>query len=152
MKNIHKNLKEELKEAMKAKEKTKVSVIRDLLTSFSNEAVEMGEKAETILDDEDAMTVIKRKAKQRRDSIESFEEGGRDDLVQKEKEELEIIEQYLPEQLSDDELENIIDEIIEQTGASDMSDMGQVIGQAMEKVGAKAEGGRVSEMVKSKLN
>lgn len=151
MENIHKNLKGELKEAMKAKEKTRVSVIRDLLTSFSNEAVEMGQKAESILDDEDAMTVIKRKAKQRRDSIESFEEGGRDDLVEKEEKELEIIKEYLPEQLSDEKLESIIDEIIEETGASGMSDMGDVMSKAMEKVGAKAEGGRVSKMVKSKL-
>lgn len=151
MENIHENLKKELKEAMKAKEKTKVSVIRDLLTSFTNEAVEMGQKAESILDDEDAMKVIKRKAKQRRDSIESFQEGGRDDLVEKEEAELEIIEEYLPEQLSDDELENIIDEIIEETGASGMSDMGDVMSKVMEEVGAKAEGGKVSSLVKEKL-
>ena len=151
MKNIHEELKKELKEAMKAKEETKLSVIRDLVSSFSNEAVANGNKPDTILSDEDALTVIKRKAKQRKDSIESFEKANRDDLIEKEKAELEIIEEYLPEQLSDEKLEEIIGEVIEETGASSMADMGQVMGKAMEKVGAQADGNRVSEIVKNKL-
>ncbi|HMB17570.1 MAG TPA: GatB/YqeY domain-containing protein [Candidatus Paceibacterota bacterium] len=151
MENIHKNLKEELKEAMKEKNKVKVSVIRDLLTAFTNKAVETGEKAHSILDDEAALGVIKKKAKQRKDSIESFKEGDRDDLVKKEQAELEVIEEYLPEQLSDDEVEKIIDEVIKETGAEDMSEMGQVMSKVMDKVGAQAEGGKVSDIVKQKL-
>ncbi len=151
MENIHKNLKEELKEAMKEKNKVKVSVIRDLLTAFTNKAVETGEKAKDILDDKKALKVIKSKAKQRKDSIESFKEGGRDDLVKKEQAELKIIEEYLPEQLSDDEVEKIVDEVIEETGAEDMSGMGQVMSKVMDKVGAQAEGGKVSDIVKQKL-
>jgi hypothetical protein len=151
MKNIHENLKEELKEAMKEKSETKILVIRDLLTAFTNEAIKTGKKAQSILEDEEALKVIKRKAKQRKDSIESFEKGGREDLIEKEKAELEIIEEYLPEQLSDEELEEVVNKVIEETGAMEMSDMGRVIGKVMEKVGNQAEGGRVSEIVKEKL-
>jgi uncharacterized protein len=151
MKNIHENLKEELKEAMKEKEETKVLVIRDLLTAFTNEAVKTGKTAQSILEDEEALKVIKGKAKQRKDSIESFEKGGREDLVEKEKAELEVIEEYLPEQLSDEEIEEIVNKAIEETGAMEISDMGRVIGKVMEKVGNQVEGGKVSEIVKEKL-
>lgn len=151
MTNIHEKLKEELKEAMKAKDETRVSVIRDLITSFTNEAVELGESAQSILEDDQALKVIKRKAKQRKDSIESFKEGNRDDLVEKEEAELKIIEEYLPEQMSDGEIESIVDKVIEEIRATDMSDMGQVMGKVMEEVGAKAEGGKVSSLVKEKL-
>lgn len=152
MENIHENLKEELKNAMKAKDKVRVSVLRDFIAAFINEAVASGKTAQSILDDEEAMKVIQRKAKQRKDSIESFEKGGRDDLVQKEKAELEIIEEYLPEQLSDEELEKIVDEVIEETGAEGAGDMGKVMGKAMEKVGVRAEGGQVAGIVKRKLS
>lgn len=139
-------------EAMKAKEEARVLVLRDLITAFANEAVEIGKKAQSILEDDEALKVIKRKAKQRRDSIESFEKGGREDLVNKEKAELEILESYLPEQISDLKLEELVDESIKETGASGMSDMGQVIKKVMEKAGGQAEGGRVSQIVKEKLS
>jgi hypothetical protein len=151
MKNIHEGLKEQLKESMKAGEKTKVSVIRDLLTAFANEAIKLGKKAQGILDDDEAIKIINTKAKQRKDSIESFEKGGRDDLVQKEKEELKIINEYLPEQLSDEEIEKIVIEIIKEAGAESMAEMGQVMSKVMEKVGIKADGSKVSAVVRQKL-
>jgi hypothetical protein len=151
MKNIHEGLKEQLKESMKAGEKTKVSVIRDLLTAFANEAIKLGKKAQGILDDDEAIKIINTKAKQRKDSIESFEKGGRDDLVQKEKEELKIINEYLPEQLSDEEIEKIVIEVIKEAGAESMAEMGQVMSKVMEKVGIKADGSKVSAVVRQKL-
>ncbi|MEX1014748.1 MAG: GatB/YqeY domain-containing protein [Candidatus Paceibacterota bacterium] len=148
---IHKNLKEQLKEAMKEKDANRVSVIRDLLSSFTNEAVTLGKKPDEILDDETALKVIARKAKQRKDSIESFEKADRDDLVEKESKELKVLEEYLPEQLSDEEIEKIVDKKMEELGVSEKKDMGQLMGAVIKEAGNKADGGRVSKIVQSKL-
>ncbi|MFB6212587.1 MAG: GatB/YqeY domain-containing protein [Candidatus Magasanikbacteria bacterium] len=148
MNKIQKQLKRDLKESMKKGKDSRVPTIRDMLDGLRAKSKE----TEGDLSEEKAQKVLKRKAKQRRDSIESFEEGEREDLAEKEKKELEIIEEYLPEQLDNNELENIIEKIIEEVGAVDMSDMGSVMGRAMEEVGVRAEGGRVKEMVKSKLS
>ena len=151
MENIHESLKEVLKGAMKARDAVRVSALRDFIMAFTNEAVASGKTAQSILDDDKAMKVIQRKAKQRKDSIESFEKGGRDDLVQKEKAELEVIKEYLPKQLSNEKLEKIVDEAIEETGAKEARDMGKVISKVMERVGVQAEGGQVAGIVKQKL-
>ena len=97
------------------------------------------------------LTVIRKEAKQRKESIEQFKEGGRDDLVAKEQEELNVLEEYLPDPLSDKELHAIIDKIIEDTGASSMADMGRVMGPAMSKLRGQVDGGRVQQIVKDKL-
>ncbi|MEX2436690.1 MAG: GatB/YqeY domain-containing protein, partial [Candidatus Paceibacterota bacterium] len=137
--------------AMKEKDSNRVSVIRDLLSSLTNEAVTLGKKPDEILDDETALKVITRKAKQRKDSIESFEKAGRSELVEKETNELKVLEEYLPEQLSDEEIEKIVDKKMEELGVSEKKDMGTLIGAVMEEVKGKADGGRVSKIIQSKL-
>jgi uncharacterized protein YqeY len=89
--------------------------------------------------------------KKRRESILEFEKGKRDDLVQKEKAELEILQKYLPEQMSQEEIKKLAQEIITKTGASEMKDMGKVLSELMPKVKGKAEGGMVSQIVKELL-
>lgn len=141
-------LREDLKAAMIAKDETRVSTIRLVLSELTYAKV--AKKVET-LSDEDVTSVIQKAVKQRKESIESFEKGGRPELAEKEKAELEILENYLPEQMSDLELTKIVEEAITNTGASSMADMGKVIGMVMGKVGQKAEGARVSSLVREKL-
>jgi len=89
--------------------------------------------------------------KQRKDSIEQFEEAGRDDLVEKEQEELDVLKEFMPEPMSEEKLEAAIDAIIEDVGATDMSDMGAVMGRAMGELRGKVDGSRVQQIVKDKL-
>jgi uncharacterized protein YqeY len=141
-------LREELKQAQLAKNEVKVATLRLLISEMTYAKVA---KSVEKLSDEDIISVIQKEAKKRKESIESFEKGGRPELAKKEQAELEILQSYLPEQISDEELTKIVMESITNTGASSMADMGKVIGMVMGKVGAKAEGARVSGLVKSKL-
>ncbi len=137
----------DMKEAMKAKDMTKVSTLRLLLSEIKNK--EIDKKGE--LTDEEIYALIQKAVKQRKESIEQYRSGGRNDLVQKEEAELKILESYLPEQLSKDELERIIEEAIKETGATTMKDMGKVMKIVMPKVKGRADGKIVNEMVKKKL-
>ena len=98
------------------------------------------------------MKLLMKAAKQRKDSIQIYEDQGRDDLAQKEKEELLVIEKYLPKQLSDDEIESTLQNIIEQSGAEGMKDMGKVMGLATKQLAGKAEGKKIAEITKKLLN
>jgi uncharacterized protein YqeY len=111
----------------------------------------VAKKVET-LSDEDIISVIQKAVKQRKESITSYKAGDREDLAVKEEAELAILETYLPEQISDEELTKIVDESITKTGASSMGDMGKVIGMVMGQVGQKVEGARVSSLVKERLS
>lgn len=142
-------IQEDLKKALREKEKTKISCLRFLLAEIKNE--EIARKKKGALLDEEIQEVISRSIKKHRDSIQSFKKGGRGDLVKEEEKEIEILQGYLPKQLSEDELSKIIDEVIQKTGAKDPSDFGKVMGQVMEQVKGRAEGKEVSEMVKKKL-
>lgn len=106
----------------------------------------------TEVTEEDELKVLMRMAKQRRDSIDIFAKESRDDLVQKEQEELQVIERYLPAQMSDTELEATIAEIIRKTGATGMAQMGMVMGMASKSLAGKADGKRISEVVKRLLS
>jgi len=141
-------LREDLKQAQLNRDEVKVATLRLLLSELTYAKV--AKKAE-VLSDEDVISVIQKAIKQRKESIESYKNGARDDLASKEQAELDILQTYLPEQLSDQELTKIVDEAINNTGASQMSDMGKVIGLVMGKVAGKAEGARVSVLVKEKL-
>ncbi|HEX7042817.1 MAG TPA: GatB/YqeY domain-containing protein [Patescibacteria group bacterium] len=101
--------------------------------------------------DEDVLFVINKEAKQRRDSISEFEKAGRQELVDKEKAELKILETYLPEQLSEEEIKKLVDEAVSSTGASSPSDMGKVMGALMPKTKGKADGNLVSRLVRDAL-
>jgi len=142
----------DLKEAMKNKEKDRLRVLRSLKSKLLEREISERKDGEASLSDEQAIEVLMKAAKQRKESIEQFEKGDRDDLAESEQEELELIESYLPEMLSEDEVRDIAREKIEELGADDMSDMGQVMGVMMQELKGKAEGSLVSKVVKEELS
>lgn len=146
-------LTEDIKDAMRAKDKVRLRTLRSLRAALQKKQIDgrdgSGDEAE--LSEQEVLTVIRKEAKQRKESIEQFKEGGRDDLVAKEQEELNVLEEYLPDPLSDEKLHAIIDDIIDDTGASSMADMGRVMGPAMSKLRGQVDGGRVQQIVKEKL-
>ena len=142
----------DLKEAMKARDAEKLGVLRMIKASMLEKEISSrtgGEKTE--LSDEDALAVIVKSAKQRKDSITQYRDAGREDLATQEEKELEIIETYLPKQLTEDEIAGIVDDAISQSGAEGMKDMGKVMGFVMPKVKGKADGNLVNKIVKEKL-
>lgn len=142
----------DLKQAMKDKDKDRLRVLRSLKSKLLEREISERKEGEASLTDEQAVEVLMKAAKQRKESIEQFEKGGRKDLAKSEKEELEVINSYLPEMLSEEELRNIAKEKIEELGAEDMSDMGQVMGALMQELKGKAEGSVVSKVVKEELS
>jgi uncharacterized protein len=136
-----------MRAAMKARDSARVSALRMLMSAVKNTEVERGHE----LTDEEVIEVAAREAKRRRESIDAFRSGGRDDLVQKESAELAILESYLPDQLSAEELERVVEEAIAETGASAPKDMGAVMKVVMPKVKGRADGSVVSAAVKSRL-
>lgn len=134
--------------ALKAGENDKVAVLRLLITAMKNEQIKVGAE----LSDEQATKVLASQAKQRKDSITAYEAAGRQDLVDQEAAELPFIEAYLPAQMDDAELERLVQQAIDQVGATSVADMGKVMGAAMGKVQGQADGGRVSAMVKKLLS
>jgi len=136
------------KEAMKNKDTLKVSTLSFLRAQFMNLAIE---KRKKVLDDIDAIAAIKKQIKQHLDSIEQFKQGNRQDLVDKETKELEILKSYLPPELPVEEIKKIIEEAIAVTGAQDMKDMGKVMKEVNVKIAGRAEGKLVSDLVKEKL-
>lgn len=146
-----KDLQEELKQSVLAKNELKTSVLRMVLSAINYYEIQKG-GAGYEATDEDVMAVIQKEAKQHNDSIEQFKNAGRQDLVDKETDELEILKQYLPEQMGKDEIRKIVDETISQTGAKSISDMGKVIGILMPKTKGRADGNLVSKIVKENLS
>ncbi len=137
----------DMKSAMKAGDKDRLKVVRLVLADIKRAEVD-GRKE---LDDAGVLSVIEKAVKQRRDSIEQFEKGGRDDLADSERQELEVIRTYLPEQLGDDELDALIDEAIAATGAESIRDMGKVMGAIKAKAAGRADMGAVGAKVKARL-
>lgn len=146
---IHETLKKELPEAMKAKDEVKLRTLRALLTSFTNEAVAMKEKPDTLLSDEKALAVITRASKQRKDSIEQFERGNRPDLARHEREELTILEAYLPEMMSKEEIEKVAKAQKEKLAVTDKAKMGILMGAVMQELKGKADGSDVKAVVEA---
>lgn len=140
-------IKAELKEAMKAKDELRLGVLRGFISAFTNELVATGKTPQNEVTDELAMTVIKRQSKQRKDSIEQFTAGGRNDLVEKEKKELEIIEKYLPQMMSKEEIQKIAEAKKTELGINDKSKMGMLMGALMRDLKDKADGNDVKEVV-----
>ncbi|XKT74953.1 MAG: GatB/YqeY domain-containing protein [Patescibacteria group bacterium UBA2103] len=144
---IHETLKKELPDAMKAKDEVKLRTIRALLTSFTNELVASKEKPDGMLSDEKALEVITRAAKQRKDSITQFEQGGRLDLARHEREELDIIEEYLPEMMSQEEILELAKVKKEELQIEDSAKAGMLMGALMKDLKGKADGNDVKEVV-----
>lgn len=145
---LEEKLKADLKEAMLARDEKRVGVLRLLLSELNYAKIQKGD---AFRGTEDIIGVIHKAVKQRKESIDSFKKGGREDLASLEQAELEILQAYLPEQMSDEELTKIVDEAINKTGATSMADMGKVIGLVLGAVGGKADGARVSGIVKERL-
>jgi len=142
-------LNQDMKQAMKNKEKDRLTVIRMVKASLQNEAINLG-KSE--LSEEEELTVLSREVKQRKDSLQEFENAGRSDLVEKVAAELQVLNDYMPKQLTEDELLEIIKETIAEVNATSKADMGKVMGAIMPKVKGKAEGSLVNKLVLQQLS
>ncbi|MBN1289857.1 MAG: GatB/YqeY domain-containing protein [Actinobacteria bacterium] len=140
---IEDKLVSDMKESMKSGEKLRLTTIRMVLAGMKNERIAKGED----LSEEDVLTVLGREARKRREAIVEYDKAGRDELAAKEREELTVIEGYLPEQMSEEEIEGIVREAIADTGASSGKDMGKVMGKVMPRVKGKADGRLVNETV-----
>ncbi|OGW76311.1 MAG: aspartyl-tRNA amidotransferase [Omnitrophica bacterium RIFCSPHIGHO2_02_FULL_49_9] len=138
----------DLKKSLKSKESLRVSALRLLKTAIHNRAIE---KKQDVLDDKDILDIIQKQVKQRRDSIEGFQRGNRDDLVAKEKQELEILQSYLPKQLSEAELTAIIQKVIQSLGVVNKSDVGKVMKAVMNELKGRADGKEINKIVSSLL-
>jgi uncharacterized protein YqeY len=154
MAQLKENLKSDMVAAMKAKESTKLATLRMVLTAVTNEEVAGNSARE--LSDEEVQRVLTREAKKRREAAEAFDTAGRVDQAAAERAEAEVIAEYLPKQLTDDELAAFVDEAVaevaEQTGAAPtQKQMGQLMKAANAKVAGRAEGGRVAAVVRAKL-
>lgn len=141
----------DIKEAMKAKNQDKLRVLRSLKAKLMEKEISERKDGEAKLSDEQAVDVLMKAAKQRKESIEQFEEGGREDLAENEKKELAIIEEYLPEMMDEDEVRKIVQEKIKALSASGPEHMGKVMGPLMGQLKGKAEGSLVSKVVKEEL-
>lgn len=138
----------DFKDAMKNRNAFRQSTLSFLRSQLKNMAIE---KKKDKLDDSDVIAIIKKQVKQRLDSIEKFKSGVRLDLAEKEQKELEILKAYLPEELSKEELEKIIDEVIASIGANTIKDMGKVMKEIIPKVSGRADNKLLSELVRLKL-
>lgn len=141
-----------MKQAMLAKETIKLSVLRGLSSSFTNELVSKGRKPQEELSDEDARAVISRAVKQRKDSIEQFTKGGRADLADNEQMELDILSAYLPAQMSEEEVEKIVASKKAELGISDKAQMGNLMKAVMAELKGKADGMVVKKAVDNSFN
>ena len=141
----------DLKEAMRAKDATKLNVLRMLKSALKYAAIAKSD-AEAELSDAEAVQVIRKQAKQRQDSIESFEKGGRAELAEKEKEELAILNTYLPQGMTPDELAKVVRETIAELGATSKAQMGAVMKALQAKVGGRADGKTLSSEVQKQLS
>lgn len=137
----------DLTAAMKAQEKDRLSTLRMLQSALKNEQINAGHE----LSDEEAMTVIRKAVKQRQDSIEQYSNAGRTELADKERAEMDLLKTYLPPEVSDDELESGLREIIATTGAQSKKDMGKVMKEATARYKGRADGKKIQEVVQRLL-
>jgi hypothetical protein len=161
--SLKEKIQADIKKAMQDKDQIRVSVLRMVLAAVFNKEKEKrmklaksGEEIEKLeemskLTDEEVITVISSEAKKHKDSIEQYQKGNRPDLVEQEQKELEILEEYLPEQMSEDEIRKLAKEKIDQLGASGLQDTGRVMGALMAQIKDKADGSLVSRIVQEEL-
>ncbi len=145
---MEEQIREDLKQAQLLRNENSVSTLRLLLSEITNAKIQKGEEK---LSDEAVVSVVQRELKKRRESASEFRKGNREELAQKEEAEAAVLETYLPEQLSDEELTKFVEDSINEVGAKELKDMGRVIGVVMSKVAGKADGSKVSALVKEKL-
>ncbi len=145
--SLKSQIKDELITAMKAKDEFQTSILRMLSSAFKNKEIDLGHE----LSDEEALAVIKTMLKQGKDALVDYQSGGREDLVVKQEKENQFLERFMPEQISDEEIEKLATEVIAETGATSPADMGKVMGTVMKKAGGLADGNRVREIVQKLL-
>jgi hypothetical protein len=134
--------------ALKNGEKVKANTLRLLISKLKNKAIEVGSS----LDDKQILQVIQRTAKQHKESIRMYKDGNREDLVEQEQAELDIVERYLPSMMSEEEVNIVVESIIQETGATTMADFGKVMPQVMKKGAGKIDGSIAQSILKSKLS
>ena len=144
---LQEKLLDDMKTAMKSGNKVALETLRMLRSQLKNASIAKGED----LSEDNVMSVLYKEAKKRKESLELYKQGGREDLAEKEEMEMQIIMSYLPEALSEDELEKIVDKAVVETEADSLRDMGKVMGLVMPQVKGRADGKVVQEMVKKKL-
>jgi len=147
--SLEQKINNDLKEAMKAKDQVRLRGIRAVKSAIMLLKTDGSGKE---IDEATEIKLLQKLIKQRKDSLEIFEKQNREDLAVKEREEIEVIEKYLPEQMSAEELESALKEIINQTGATSMKDMGKIMGMASQKFAGKADGKTISGLVKKLLS
>lgn len=147
--SLSQRLNENMKQAMRDKDKERLNVIRMVKASLQNEAIKLGVSD---LSEEDELTILSRELKQRNDSLNEFKAAGRDDLVMKIETEIKILQVYMPEQLSEEELEQIVKDTILEVNATSKKEFGKVMGKVMPKVKGKADGSSVQKLVQKLLN
>lgn len=145
-------LKEKLLEDLKECMKTKNTVRKNAIQMVRATILQVEKDNQVSLEDNQIIEIIAKESKKRKDSLEDYEKSGREDLIAQVKEEIEILSEYLPKQLSEEELEQIIKEIIQQENATSMKDMGKVMKSAKEKIGARSDGKTINEIVKRLLS
>lgn len=143
---LKEKIKADLVAVMRAKEAEKLSVLRMLSAAIQTKEIAMRKGEDAVLSDEQVLEVIASEVKKRKDSVEAYEKGGRPELAENEKAEIEVLGKYLPAQISDEELERIVKDAVAEAGAG--ANFGAVMGKVMAKVKGKADGNRVSAMVK----
>tara|TARA_Y100001970_G_scaffold42386_1_gene52808 strand:+ start:3839 stop:4285 length:447 start_codon:yes stop_codon:yes gene_type:complete len=148
MKKIIDSIKEDLKNSIKKQDNIKKSVYRFILSAIHNEEIKLGKE----LSEDEVLKLLIKQAQQRKDSIEAFEKANRDDLVQKESKELEIISQFLPEQISEDKIKELAAQAINDSNAQSVKDLGKVMPLLMKQLGGKADGKTVNKIVMELLN
>ena len=145
--SLKRRINQDAKEALKSKDTLTLNVLRMLKSEIRYKEIERGSE----LSDDDVISVLSTAIKKRKDSIQQFEKGGRDDLASKEKEELAVVTKYMPEQVSEEELSQIISQAISEEGATGASDLGKVMKLVMPKVRGRADGKKINQMVSSQL-
>lgn len=148
---LKQKVQEDLKNAMIAKDETKLSAIRMLKSALQYYEIQKG-GAGYEATDEDVVEVVEKEIKKRRESIEMYEHAGKTEAAEKEKKEIELLQMYMPEQLSENEIKSIVENAISETGATTMADMGKVMSSLMPKVKGKADSSVVSSLVREKLS
>ena len=146
--SLYDTIDSDLKSALKSKDSIRLSTLRMVRTALKNKEVELRRK----LEEAEILRIFAQQAKQHKDSIEQYERGGRHDLADKEKQELAILESYLPSQIGEEELRSVIKAIIAETGASGVKDIGKVMKEAMVRLAGKADGKIVNKIVKDLLS
>ena len=150
--SLKQKISEDLKAAMKNANEFELGVLRMIIAAIHNKEIEKrGKGGESVLIDDEVMDVVVKEAKKRKESIDIYKQGNREDLAQKESKELEIIQAYLPKQLSEQELEKIIDEAIKTSGALTIKDLGKVMGLVSKETKGRTDSKIISEIIKKKL-